>query len=125
MSGIIDIIVLFSLIGCFSIVVLKLWNIINILVQKEKGYEGLWVFVGTGGYMIFWLFLLQVLSNDPATSTAINGIYRLSFTLSTAFMFITFMLMIIEVLLKFTVLGEQIKAKPTYRERGISLPTFK
>lgn len=125
MSGIIDIVVLFSLIGCFSIIIFKLWNLINILVRKQEGYEGLWVFVTMAGYLIFWVFLLQILSTDPATNNAINGIYRLSFTLSTAFMTVAAMLTIIEVLLKFTVLGEQIKAKPTYRERGVSLPVFK
>jgi len=121
MTGIVDIIVFFSLIGAFSIIVLKLWNLVNIFIKKEQGYEGLWIFVGMGGYLICWLFTFQVLASDPATNLAINTLYLLSFNLVSFFMIIAIMLTIIEFLLKFTVLGEQIRQKPDYRERGMSI----
>jgi len=120
MANIIELITVFSLIGAFSIVVLKIWNLVNILVKKEKGYHGLWIFVGMGGYLIFWLFIFQVLVSDPATNFAVNTLYLLTFNLVSFFMIIAIMLTIIEFLLMFTVLGEQIRQKPDYRERGSS-----
>ena len=111
---------MFCLIGAFSIIVLKLWNIVNVMAKKEKGYEGMWIFVGMGAYLIFWVFLLQILANDPVTDLATNGIYHLSYLLVSWSMILAILLTIIEFLLKFTILGEQIAGKSDFRERGSS-----
>lgn len=118
--NLIEIITLLSFVGCLAVFVVKLWNIVNVLVKKQEGYQGIWIFVGMGAYLILWLFLLTIIATDPATDLAITGLLLLMVSMSNIFLFLTSMLTIIELLLKFSVLGEQIRAKPDFRERGVS-----
>lgn len=121
MTTIVEIMCLLTLIGGLAIFVLKIFNIVNIMVRKEQGYDKIWIFLTMGGYMILWLFSLQIVLNDPAQNPAVGGIYLLSFQLLTVFLMLTSMLMIFEVILSFTVIGDQLRGVSPYRERGVSL----
>lgn len=117
---IVEMMMLLCFFGCLGIVFLKIWNITNILVKLEKGYEGIWIFTGFAGYLILWLFLMQILANDPATNYQVTGIYFLAFSISNFLMFLASMFTIIEIFLKFTSLGQIISKKSDFRTRGVS-----
>lgn len=107
---------LFLAFGIFGI---KLVNITNILVKKQEGYASVWIFIGLAGYLLVWLFSLQVLASDNVADVAVNGLYRLSFSVVTLFMSLTFLLTIFEVLLSFNLIGDSIKGERVFRERGV------
>lgn len=118
--SIIELFSLLTLLGTVGIVGLKLWNMNNVLIKKQPGYEGIWILLGLAGYLILWFFAFEILATDPASDLAVNQLYLASFTLQTFLLFLTSMLTIIELLLKFSVLGEQITSKPAFRDRGVS-----
>lgn len=103
--NLIEIVALISFLGCLFIVGLKLWNI----GKLGDWYAPLWIFVSFGGYLIFWFLSFAILVSDPATDLALNGVYRLFFTLNSILLFICGMLVIIELLLKFMGLAEMVK----------------
>lgn len=118
--NIIGVFALACLFLAFGIFGIKLVNITNILIKKQEGYASVWIFIGLAGYLLVWLFSLQVLASDIVSDVAANGLYRLSFSVVTLFMSLTFLLTIFEVLLSFNLIGDSIKGGRAFRERGVS-----
>lgn len=130
--SVVEVMSLISFFGCMGVFFLKLYNIVGILTKKNPnvvdgkttyGYDGVWIFVGWAGYLILWLFSMSILLNDPATNTAVSGLYLLSYTMLTFFLFLNTMLSIIEFLLSFGSIADTLQGKSTMRGRGVSSRT--
>lgn len=95
-----EVITLISFCGFLIILSVKLINII----RAGKWYNPAFVYIGMAGYAVFWLLLFVTFVQVPE-----DNLYRILFLLCSLAMPICFLFTIIETLLMYTKLADQVR----------------